>query len=293
MHSGTSSWLATCLGLLAVVALAGPAPLAAALEPGDYDFVLVHDGLLRFYEVHVPPGHDGLTAAPLVLDFHGFSSNSGQQQAISGFRQKSDEEGFVVAWPQGFGVLPSWNAETCCGDADLFDLDDVGLAVAIVQDLSSRTAIDAQRVYATGLSNGGALAHLIGCDAADVFAAVAPVSFPLPTFFVSSCRPSRPMPVQHFHGFQDVVVPYFTGIFPTFRSAQESFDAWSFVNRCFDSPSVTFSQNGSFCETRDFCSGDSEVTLCSLQGDHILYTNASDVDIPDLVWDFFSRHALD
>jgi len=38
--------------------------------------------------------------------------------------------------------------------------------------------IDVKRVYATGLANGGVMSHWLGCDADDVFAAVAPVSGP-------------------------------------------------------------------------------------------------------------------
>jgi polyhydroxybutyrate depolymerase len=46
----------------------------------------------------------------------------------------------------------------------------------VVARLQQDACIDAKRIYATGLSNGGAMAHLLGCRAADLFAATAPVS---------------------------------------------------------------------------------------------------------------------
>ena len=287
MQSGLSRLVVlTALLGAALVAL----PVAAQLAPGDYSFTVSHDGRLRGYELHVPPGYR--RTAPLVLDFHGFSSNASQQAFLSGFRPKSDQEGFLVAWPEGFGGLRSWNAESCCGDAARLGLDDVRLAVAIVADISARTPVDAKRVYATGLSNGGALSHLLACRAADVFAAVAPVSYPLPTYTVASCQPSRPVPVMHFHGFADLIVPYWTGLFPIFRSAPESFGDWDDIHSCTDWASISYWKWWSYCRTYDRCDGDAEVTLCSIQGGHILYVNANGVDIPDLAWDFFTRHAL-
>ena len=50
-------------------------------------------------------------------------SHVGGQANVSGFRAKSDQEGFVVAWPQG--VSNSWNGYGCCGTADSQNIDDV------------------------------------------------------------------------------------------------------------------------------------------------------------------------
>jgi polyhydroxybutyrate depolymerase len=135
-------------------------------------------GLNRSYDIHIPSSYDGLTSVPLVLDFHGFGSNKEQQALISGFIEKSGEEGFIVVHPQGF--QNSWNSEfICCGSALDENIDDEGFTRAIVDEISGALNIDRGRVYATGLSDGGAFSHFLACEAADVFAAVAPVSFPL------------------------------------------------------------------------------------------------------------------
>ncbi len=42
------------------------------LTPGNHRRRLVSGGQERIYDVHIPPGYDGSTALPLVLDFHGF-----------------------------------------------------------------------------------------------------------------------------------------------------------------------------------------------------------------------------
>lgn len=268
-------------------------PAAAELQPGLHEFELTSSGLTRTYQVYVPSSYDGQSGVPLVLDFHGFSKGSGFQRLVSGWQQKAEDEGFVAAWPQGLGLPPGWNAETCCGLPVLWNLDDVGFARDIVADLANRGSIDATRVYATGQSNGGALSHNLGCHAADVFAAVAPVSSMLPVLFESTCNPSRPMPVMHFHGRYDTVVPYAVGSPPMFRSADESREAWADINHCTDSASISYWKRWSYCKTHDRCDGDAEVTLCNIRGEHYLYDNESNVDVPDLAWDFFLSHAMD
>jgi polyhydroxybutyrate depolymerase len=247
------------------------------------------DGLNRSYDIHIPSSYDGLTSVPLVLDFHGLGSNKEQQAFISGFIEKSDEEGFIVVHPQGF--QNSWNSEfICCGSALSENIDDKGFAIAIVNEISGALNIDRSRVYGTGLSDGGAFSHFLACEAADLFAAVAPVSFPLAATPFSECMPSRPIPVIHFHGLNDLIVPYsgFGPIPPT----PDSFEYWGEVNGCTSQPETTFSLGDSMCESFIDCDDGVEVTLCSIAGGHILYFNSDGVNIADLAWDFLSRFQL-
>jgi polyhydroxybutyrate depolymerase len=286
--------IATLLPLAALL-FVPRAGRAQELAPGDHAFSLQLGGLTREYDVHVPASYDGTTPVPLVLDFHGFTSNRAQQAFISGFRAKSDEVGFLVAFPQGW--QNSWNAgDLCCGAAQSQSVDDVGFAKAIVSALSSVANIDPARVYATGLSNGGAMSHLLACEAADVFAATAPVAFPLGLDPLSKCQPARPIPVLHFHGFNDATVPYAggsIGLGLVVVSAQESFGYWGQVNGCnVSSTEVTFQQGGSSCEKFADCAPGGAASLCSIVGPHVLYANSDNVNIAELAWSFFEGARL-
>ncbi len=211
------------------------------------------------------------------------------QALISGFKAKSDAEGFIIVHPQGHEN--SWNGGICCGVAAwVLGLDDVGLALAIVNEVSSVANIDLSRIYATGLSNGGAMTQRIACDAAHVFAAALPVSFPLGLVPFSQCQPSQPIAVNHFHGLQDTTVPYNepNGFFPP---SPDSFAYWGQANGCDpNSLTVTFDDGmGASCETFLSCQDGVEVTLCSLVGGHVLYFDDDELPIEDAGWDFMSQ----
>lgn len=270
--------------VLVLVGAASVAPAVAQPGPGDYARSIVFDGRTRTYDVHVPSSYVSGSAVPLVLDFHGYTSNSSAQAALSGFRAVSDAENFIVAYPQGFAN--SWNAATlCCGDAWAAGLDDVGLAVAIVEAISAEFTVDPQRVYATGLSNGGAFSHRLACEASEVFAAAAPVAFPLGILPLTACQPTRPITVAHFHGLGDTVVPY-AGTFWA-PASQESFAAWAEKNQCQGAPVA----DGP-CETFTQCAGGVETTLCSLNGGHIIYSNSNGLSIAWTAWNILSRFTL-
>jgi polyhydroxybutyrate depolymerase len=279
------------LPVIAAVAMWGLWPAAAksqgALVPGETTMSIRIGGLNRTFLVHVPPSYTGQNPVPLVLDIHGLGSNSSQQAGLSGFREKSNEAGFIVAWPQGVGN--SWNAYGCCGTADFLRIDDPAFLRAVVARISQLGSIDQRRIYVTGLSNGGFMTHRMACEAADLFAAAAPVSAPLNTT-QSTCRPSRPITVVAFHGLNDGIVPYGGGLF---QSAQNSLSTWASINVCVSGRTVFELPGPARCETFETCNGGAETGLCSLNSGHIAYTDQRDLNIADYIWDnVFSPHTL-
>jgi polyhydroxybutyrate depolymerase len=259
----------------------------SGLVPGETTMSITIGGRNRTFLVHAPPSYTGQVPVPLVLDLHGLGSNSSQQAGLSGFRGKSDEAGFIVAWPQGIGN--SWNAFGCCGTADFFNIDDPAFLRAVVALISQLGRIDRSRVYITGLSNGGFMTHRMACVAADIFAAAAPVSAPLNTT-ASTCRPSRPITVVAFHGLNDGIVAYNGG---AFQSAQNSLTTWASIDGCVGGRTVFDLPGPAMCETFETCNGMAEAGLCSLNSGHIAYTGQTDLNIADYVWDnVFSQHTL-
>ena len=82
--------------------------------------------------------------------------------------------------------------------------DDVKFVSALLDDLSTVCNVDAKRVYATGISNGGMMCYRLAAELSGRIAAIAPVSG---TIAIDEVKPKRSVPIMHFHGTADRVVP--------------------------------------------------------------------------------------
>src|SRR6186713_3191292 len=190
----------------------GGAPTCATGLPapnaGDSTVTLQHGGRSRKYILHVPTGLTAGTPLALVFDLHGAGGDGAQQKGMSGFSSLADREHFLAVFPDG--VDGYWNVDDkCCGTAGKEKIDDVGFLRTIITTLSAKTCIDAARIYVSGFSNGGGLAHRMGCDAADVIAAIALGATDLRT---QPCNATRPISMLEVRGMADSLEPYEGGL---------------------------------------------------------------------------------
>jgi polyhydroxybutyrate depolymerase len=271
-------------------ALRGPSPG----PDGTVQRRLTSGGHARRFLLVRPPG-DGAVPAPLVLNFHGITESPELQQLLSQMDPEARKRGMVLVYPEGLGL--SWNAGGCCGRARDEQVDDVRFVRDLIAELESELCIDRNRVYATGMSNGGMFSYRLACDAADLFAAVAPVSAVDETL---ACAPRRPVPILSFNGKSDPVVHYGGGWFDL-KSAQQSFAAWTARDRCAAGPARTvYKQGDAKCESAPGCAAD--VIACTLEGGGhtwpggtrapFLGRTSSDLDATTTLLDFFLAHPL-
>jgi polyhydroxybutyrate depolymerase len=262
------------------------------VQPGTTTQNIQFGGTARSYILHVPASYTGKTAVPLVLDFHGILLNDSIQESISGWQAKSDKEGFIVAWPNGIDT--AWNVGPCCTTSRT--VDDVGFAKAVVNQIAGQTCVDKKRVYATGYSMGGGMSLDLACNAADLFAAVAPAAFDLmdPTKNDWPCKPSRPITVVDFRSTGDAIVPYNGGptnppnglpIVVTFLGAVKTFQTFAQLDQCTGSPTDD-SALGAGCQTYKECAAGVQLTLCTKQG------GGHDVGDPAVAWNVLKKYAL-
>lgn len=188
-------------GIVAVVVAAACAPPVHGV-PGDVDGQMQFGGLTRTYLVHLPAG--GKHPVALVLALHGGGSTGAGEQRLTHYDTVSDANDFVVAYPDG--IDRNWADGFDATSSARAGIDDEGFLSALATSLVAQYGIDPGRVFATGMSNGGFMANRLGCDRADVFAAIAPVSGTLDTDV--PCQPSRPISVMAVHGTADPIVPF-------------------------------------------------------------------------------------
>ena len=164
---------------------------------------IISGGVKRCYYLYTPPGYDPAQDLPVVISFHGFMSNPESHGLITGWHKLAAEENFFVAYPQGTEFPQRWES----GPNWQAKVDDVQFFRDMVADLSEAATVDPTRIYVNGFSNGGGMAQRIGCDAAELVAAIGSVAGAVEPA-QQDCMPSRSVPAVVFHGTDDPVVLY-------------------------------------------------------------------------------------
>jgi polyhydroxybutyrate depolymerase len=240
---------------------------------------LNHDGRVRTYRLYVPSSlHE---PAPLLLVLHGGGGSGSNMELMThrGFNRVADRDGALVVYPDGVGR--NWNDGRTDVRAKAMQehVDDVGFLRALVRELSARYRLDAKRVYSTGISNGGFMSFRLACDAADVFAAVAPVAANLSVDLGPQCKPSRPVSVAMLNGTEDPLVPWKggqVGLWGIKRgeawSSEQTFDTWATLDGCtVKSDDQVFDNDEDdgtsvVLHVRSQCRGGTEVRLYEIRG---------------------------
>ena len=199
---------ATLVGAVAVPAIpAGAAPVKVAgshgcgstpaVPPGETKQTVVSGGTTYSYFQHVPPGYDGTTPLPLVVDFHGWSEGAAIHRTMTGLEPFGDTHGFITITPQAPGAAQNWTV-------DVGSPDDVFVG-ALLDQVESTLCVDTNRVFATGLSYGAFMISTLACTYSARIAAIAPVAG---IRNPKGCKPKRPVPVLAIHGTKDPFIGY-------------------------------------------------------------------------------------
>jgi polyhydroxybutyrate depolymerase len=202
--------------------------------PGDYDKFLIVDGWIRSYRFHLPQSYNGEKPVPLVLALHGWPSNSYRMRWACKLDEKSEEEGFIVVYPNGHIILSyipmsfknylndikaPWELGWNFWDQDPNPADDVRYIESLIDYFLNHFNINESRVYVTGISGGACMSYRLGAELTSKIAAIAAVAGTIggvwdvpepddsiPPYVIP--EPSAPLPVIVFHGTADEAVYY-------------------------------------------------------------------------------------
>ena len=287
--------------------------LASPNTRGDYKgSIVTADGLTRTFVVHTPSGFPAAKPYPLVLVFHGGLGDGALIQKITNFNAKADAKSFVVVYPDG--VDHSWNDGRGTANPQI---DDVSFIRQLIAALASQLPIDEKRIYATGASNGGMFSERLGCDLADVLAAIGPDIGPMPANLLPQCKPSRPIAVLGIQGGADPLVPLGGGVVKSLsfiglgkgglvESAATTMNFWATVNNCnldatlvHEPPRVT-DGTSVFKYSYSDCKSGAPVIYYVVEGmghswpphpgreQRISGPTSQNINATDVMWDFFS-----
>jgi polyhydroxybutyrate depolymerase len=281
---------------------------------------LTHNGLKRTYMVHVPPTYTKGRPLPLFIVLHGGGGDGKKAEKISGISRQSDKYGVILVYPDAVGR--NWNDGRAVKRyiSHRKNIDDVGFIAALIDKMRNDYAIDPKRIYVSGASNGGMMAHRLACELSRKITAVAPVISAMPENLVAQCSPSRPIPVLMISGTEDPMVPWEGGYvrfigrkkYGRVLSAPDTVQFWASHNGCSSEPKSTWlsdtdAEDGTRVRKKVFsgCKKDAQVVFYEIHGgghtwpgghrkipESISGKTTSDIDANQIILNFFLNYSF-
>lgn len=281
----------------------GPSMLSGTIPQGAGRHAVTVDykGVKRSVVLAVPSRDAGSSRA-LVFVGHGAGEGAEKAAEQYGLVEKAGAKGWIVAFAEGLADDPTnrtYNAMSCCGYAHKNNVDDVGFAHALIQTLVTTFQIPKARVFATGFSNGGMLAHRIAAERPGLLAAISDVGgsvggvSPVTNTEATPPKPNAPTSVQIVHGKKDPTVPYAGGkgdANQSFLSVDASRKFWTDANACPE-PAAVSAKAGATVARYAPCRDGSVVEVVSVdEGKHTWHVmDAAGQTTADVVLRFFEE----
>ena len=146
---------------------------------------------------------------PLVFVCHGYGGSAQDIMNYSHFNDLAIEYGFAVCYPQG--IEDSYGSTFFNVGYDFQNnetVDDVAFLEDLISLFSADNSIDSDKVFCTGMSNGGDFCYLLACEASESFRGVAPISGMIMQDIMDDCTPSQNVGILEIHGTQDNITYY-------------------------------------------------------------------------------------
>jgi poly(3-hydroxybutyrate) depolymerase len=215
------------------------------------------NGMERQYLVALPQTYDRNRPYPLVLAFHGAGLTGPQFRSFFNLVTPVGTDGIVV-YPTGLGG--GWDVRR-----------DVPFVDALLMKLESSYCIDAQRIFATGHSNGGFFTNALGCQRGDALRAIAPMSGGQQQR-ASSCTGNVAVWISHGNADDIVMTSY----------GRQSRDFWVARNEC--DAMMVMPVSSSPCVEYLGCAAGAPVRYCEYDGGHNLMPMSAQT-----IWAFFKQ----
>lgn len=263
---------------------------------------LLHDGETRAYTVYIPTNYQADSPIPLLFNFHGGSGDIAGHLWVSDMRPIADTAGLIVVYPQALSD-PNAGGSAIWTHKAPTEVDDIFFVEAMIDTLAAEYAIDENRVYAFGYSNGGEFALELACRLSHRIAAVGSVARSMFIETFENCAPSHPTAVVTIHGTKDDYDGITFGGTTFYLSLNDLNNYWSNYNQTDTNPVVTSipntnSADGTTVEHFSWNNGNGCVSVEHFKvnsGGHDWPGSFGnmDIDASEELWNFVSRYDMD
>ena len=202
---------------------------------------LTHKALERYYIIYVPESGVSEASMPVLFALHGYGSTAEIHKNYTNYQPLAETSKFIVIYPQGSyfqGTFTSgnhWNVGSWTAGSTADDVDFINEVIDLV---SKKESINQNRIYSSGMSNGGFMSYHLACNLSSRIAAIASVTGSMSKETLENCSPSHPTPILQIHGALDVTVPFNGDSTINMESIDKVFNYWTTYNSCDPIPSI-------------------------------------------------------
>jgi polyhydroxybutyrate depolymerase len=121
--------------------------------------------------LYLPSGYNNVTAKiPMIFVLHGGGGSGANMITLADFRPIAVANIIVLFYSDG--IQTSWNYGRPA-NANVAGINDVSFFSQLCDYMVANNNIDATKIYATGISNGGFMSSRLGCELSSKIAAIA------------------------------------------------------------------------------------------------------------------------
>ena len=259
-----------------------------------------HNNLERFYFIYKPKSLSQNNNVPLLFALHGYGSSAVFHKSYTQYEDIAEENQFIVVYPQGYmleTILTNssshWNSGAWTIGSDVDDVDFIDTVIGFVEEKEN---IDPDRIYSSGMSNGGFMSYHLACNLSRKIAAIASVTGSMSRETLTDCLPSHPMSILQIHGLQDFTVPYGGNNTIGMESIDDVLDYWVNFNDCNPERLIAVADYPNEKGSIDFinydsCLNDVEISLIRIPVMNHTWPalNRFNISASDEVWNFLSQ----
>ena len=232
-------------------------------------------------------------------------ANALAQMQYGDFRSLANtkENNFILIHPQGAPLNTALTSSESHWNSGAWtigsNVDDVDFINTIIRFISQKYNINQDRIYSTGMSNGGFMSYHLACNLSSKIAAVASVTGSMSVQTYDDCNPSHPTSVLQIHGALDGTVPLNGNSALGMESIYDVVELWRSFNSCTIEPIINitdYSDLGYSVEHQTFndCLNNNQVELYVVDGMWHTWPREDNFGISasNIIWDFINTYDI-